>query len=386
MIIRDNYLEKIRPYYNERVIKIINGVRRCGKTTLIEQIIDELINNGVSNDHIYIIDFDKYENSIYTNSSKITKYLDSIIKDNKMYYLFFDEVQNLNDWSKLLGFYNSIKKISIFVTSSSYDLNNELSLINDYVWFTMYPISYKELCSIKEVDSKKYLSEYLKWGGMPYQLSNNNNSFKKTAMVNVYNTLIVKDIITRFNLKDVELLDRIINYILDNIPNQLSVKNMSKLFASYDRKVSLDTLYNYLECIESSFLLCKLERYDMKEKRIISGKAKYYLSDLSMYNLIDKEIDTKYKLENLIYLELISRGYDVKQAIVGLKEIDFIATKGKEKKYIEVCEYITEDIFKKYNRITDDVEKYIFSLDENNFSSKKVKHLNIIKFLLNKNF
>ena len=390
MIIREKYLASIRPYYDKRIIKIINGVRRSGKTTLIEQIIDELLANGVKKDHIHIMDYDKFENLQYTNSAIITKYIESIIKDNDMYYLFFDEVQNLNDWPKILGLNNIINRLSIFVTGSNSDLykDKNIDYITQYRVFTLYPLSYEEMCIEKSVDN--YLDEYLKWGGMPYLLNINNSNFKYTTTCDVYNSIIVKDIVNRYNVKDIELLNRIINYILSNIPNTFSVTNMSKYFASYDRKVSLDTMYNYLNYIDSSFLLCKLDRYSMSENRIISGKYKYYVSDFSFYNIIDKEVDRKYKLENLVYLELKSRGYDVKQAIVGLKEIDFIATKDKKKKYIEVYEYLTDDIrdkaFKKYNRINDGVEKYIFSLDTENYSTKTVKHVNIMDFLTNKKF
>lgn len=390
MIIREKYLEQIRPYYDARIIKIITGVRRSGKTTLIEQIIDELFANGVKKDHIYVMDYDKFENLQYTNTAIVTKYIQSIVKDNDMYYLFFDEVQNLNEWPKILGFYNIINRLSIFVTGSNSDLykDKNIDYITQYRTFTLYPLSYSEMCI--EKNTNNYLDEYLKWGGMPYLLGINNSSFKYTNTLDVYNSIIVKDIVNRYKVKDIELLNRIINYILNNIPNKFSVTNMSKYFASYDRKVSLDTMYNYLNYIDSSFLLCKLERYSINENRIVSGKYKYYVSDFSFYNIIDKEIDTKYKLENLVYLELISRGYDVKQAIVGLKEIDFIATKNKRKKYIEVYDYLTDDIrdkaFKKYNRITDGVEKYIFSLDTNNYSTKNVKHINIIDFINSKNF
>ena len=365
MIIREKYLASIRPYYDKRIIKIINGVRRSGKTTLIEQIIDELLANGVKKDHIHVMDYDKFENLQYTNSAIITKYIESIIKDNDMYYLFFDEVQNLNDWPKILGLNNIINRLSIFVTGSNSDLykDKNIDYITQYRVFTLYPLSYEEMCIEKSVDN--YLDEYLKWGGMPYLLNINNSNFKYTTTYDVYNSIIVKDIVNRYNVKDIELLNRIINYILSNIPNTFSVTNMSKYFASYDRKVSLDTMYNYLEYINSSIIK-------------------------SLIKLNGEEVDRKYKLENLVYLELISRGYDVKQAIVGLKEIDFIATKDKKKKYIEVYEYLTDDIkdkaFKKYNRINDGVEKYIFSLDTENYSTKTVKHVNIMDFLTSKNF
>ena len=390
MIIREKYLEQIRPYYDKRIIKIINGVRRSGKTTLIEQIIDELLANGVKKDHIYVMDYDKFENLQYTNNAIITKYIKSIVKDNDMYYLFFDEVHNLNEWPKILGFYNIINRLSIFVTGSNSDLykDKNIDYITQYRTFTLYPLSYDEMCV--EKNTNDYLEEYLKWGGMPYLLNISNSSFKYTSTYDVYNSIIVKDIVNRYNVKDIELLNRIINYILNNIPNQFSVTSMSKYFASYDRKVSLDTMYNYLNYIDSSFLLCKLDRYSMSEKRIVSGKYKYYVSDFSFYNLIDKEINKKYKLENLVYLELLSRGYDVKQAIVGLKEFDFVATKDKKQKYIEVYEYLDDEIrdkaLKKYNRINDGVEKYIFSLDTKDYSTKNVKHINIMDFLLNKKF
>lgn len=185
MVIRENYLEKIRPFYHLDYIKILMGIRRCGKSTLIYQIIDELKRDGIDDEHIHVIDFDLYENNCFINTAKLTTYIESLIKDSEKYYLFFDEVQNVTDFYKVINSFNLSLNVSIFITGSNCDLTSsyDISLINKYISFTIYPLTFKEVCALKNISNlesqEKLLSDYLKWGGMYQILDITNDRFKK---------------------------------------------------------------------------------------------------------------------------------------------------------------------------------------------------------------
>lgn len=383
MISRENYLKNIRPYYNKNIIKIIKGVRRSGKSSLLSNIIYELLQSGVDEAHISIIDFDLYDNSKYTNTAFLTKYLKELIKDNKMYYLFFDEVQNIKDWEKIIGKFSLNKNVSIFVTGSNSDLLNDKTkkYLSNNVCFNIFPFTYKE------IKDKVSFDNYLKWGGMPLIINCEESNTKKSYIMDVYNSIIMKDIVNRFNVKDIQLLNNIISYILSNISEPFSVTKMAKYFETYDRKISLDTMYNYLDYISKSFMLQKVERYDVNENKILSGKYKFYLIDFNFINIINNKPNKKYLLENIIYNELLYNGYEVKQGVIGSKQIDFIAFKDNKKIYIDIYEELKgkedlDKVYRKFSRIKDG-KKYIFSLDEYDYSKKNIKHINIIDYLIN---
>ena len=383
MISRENYLKQIRPYYHKNIIKIIMGVRRSGKSILLSNIIYDLLKDGVEESHINIIDFDLYDNNKYTNTSNLTKYLKEKIIDGKMYYLFFDEVQNIKDWEKVVGQLSTSNNVSIFVTGSNSDLidSKKMKYVNNNICFNIFPFSYKEL------KDKISFEDYLKWGGMPLTINSDSNT-KKTYIMDVYNSIIVKDIVNRFNVKDIELLNNIISYILSNISEQFSVTKMAKYFETYDRKISLDTMYNYIDYISRTFMLQKTDRYDVKEDKKLSGKYKYYLIDFNFLNIVNSKPSRKYLLENIVYNELVSNGYKVYQGIVGSKVIDFVAIKGNKKIYIDVYDKLLDisDIdsaYRKFSRIKN-AEKYILSLDDKDLSKRDIKHKNILDFLLNK--
>lgn len=393
MIIRENYLAQIREFYHENNIKVLMGVRRVGKSTLIHQIILELKESNIDDDHIYIIDFDLYENNIYTNTSKLTTYIESLIKDDKKYYIFFDEIQNVIGWEKVINSFNSTQNVSIFVTGSNCDLvsSEYTSFINKYISFNIYPLSFKEICSLKNItnpdDCFNFISEYLKWGGMPQLLEVSNEHAKQTSIIDIYNSIVVNDIVKRFNVKDVALLNRIVNYIFSNIAKPFAVNDMARYLDDYTRKVSLDTMYNYLEYISKTSLVTKAERYDLVTKRTIAGKYKYYLTDFSSSNIFRTINDEKRLLENLIFNELVSRGYKVNLCNISNRDIDFIATKDKEVLYFQVYPNLQDDklrnkVFNDYKYINDNYPKYVISYDKEDFSREGIIHVNVLDFLL----
>lgn len=395
MIIRENYLNKLRPYYHDKTIKMIMGVRRAGKSTLINQIIDELVNDKIDKDHIHVINFDMFDYTMYTNTALFTNYLRGIIKDNNKYYIFIDEIQNVKGWEKIISLFNTSFNLSIFVTGSNINLNESeyIKYLDNIICINIFPLTYKEVYNIKKGNKNTIFEEYLNYGGMPLTINELDYNVRRTYIMDVYNSIVVKDIVDRYTVKDVALFNKMVNYILLNLPNQFSVNSMTKFFETYDRKVSLDTMYNYLEYISKTGMFSKIERYNVLSNRVIAGKYKFYLSDFNFINLLDMKLDNirKYKLECIVCNELLYRGYDVKQAIVGSKEIDFIVSKDSNKYYIQVIdsiedEDIRKEVFRKYKYIKDNYPKYILTMDNKDYSSDGVIHKNIIDFLLEENY
>lgn len=400
MIIRERYLKEIRKFYDQDLIKVIIGIRRCGKSVLMKQIIDELKTKGIDEEHIIYINFEDYDYDIYTDSHKFHDFVKAKIKDNKKYYLFFDEIQNVDKWEKVINSFKVTLNVSIFLTGSNSDiLSGELAthISGRYVSFKISPFSFKEVCELKNVlDKNKYelldvFEEYVKWGGLPQVFMQVDDMSKKTYLNDVYNSIIVKDIVTRFNVKDVDLLNRIITYILTTPANTFSAESLSKYFESISRSVSLETIYNYIDYITRAMLIEKSSRYDIRGKRILTGKYKYYLTDLGFTNILSegKKEQLGAYLENIVYNELINRGYTVYIGTNDASEVDFIATRFQEKIYIQVAyllaneETITRE-FNAFNNIKDNYPKYVISLDNFDFSKDGIIHKNIIEWLLEK--
>ena len=400
MIIRERYLKEIRKFYDQDLIKVIIGIRRCGKSVLMKQIIDELKTKGIDEEHIIYINFEDYDYDIYTDSHKFHDFIKAKIKDNKKYYLFFDEIQNVDKWEKVINSFKVTLNVSIFLTGSNSDiLSGELTthISGRYVSFKISPFSFKEVCELKNVlDKNKYelldvFEEYVKWGGLPQVFMQVDDMSKKTYLNDVYNSIIVKDIVTRFNVKDVDLLNRIITYILTTPANTFSAESLSKYFESISRSVSLETIYNYIDYITRAMLIEKSSRYDIRGKRILTGKYKYYLTDLGFTNILSegKKEQLGAYLENIVYNELINRGYTVYIGTNDASEVDFIATRFQEKIYIQVAyllaneETITRE-FNAFNNIKDNYPKYVISLDNFDFSKDGIIHKNIIEWLLEK--
>ena len=400
MIIRERYLKEIRKFYDQDLIKVIIGIRRCGKSVLMKQIIDELKTKGIDEEHIIYINFEDYDYDIYTDSHKFHDFVKAKIKDNKKYYLFFDEIQNVDKWEKVINSFKATLNVSIFLTGSNSDiLSGELAthISGRYVSFKISPFSFKEVCELKnDLDKNKYelldvFEEYVKWGGLPQVFMQVDDMSKKTYLNDVYNSIIVKDIVTRFNVKDVDLLNRIITYILTTPANTFSAESLAKYFESISRSVSLETIYNYIDYITRAMLIEKSSRYDIRGKRILTGKYKYYLTDLGFTNILSegKKEQLGAYLENIVYNELINRGYTVYIGTNDASEVDFIATRFQEKIYIQVAyllaneETITRE-FNAFNNIKDNYPKYVISLDNFDFSKDGIIHKNIIEWLLEK--
>ena len=399
MIIREIYLSKIRPFYDQDLIKVIMGIRRCGKSVLLLQIIDELKEKGIEEKQIIYINFENEDYSFIKNDIDLHNYIKEKITNKEKYYLFFDEIQNVKDWEKAINSFKTSKNVSIFITGSNSDLlSGELAthLAGRYVSFKIYPLTFSEVCELKNIKEKEDIEEefddYITWGGMPQRFMLTDEMQTKTYLSDVYDSIVVKDIITRFGIKDLDLFNRIVEYIVTTPSQNFSAESLSNYFANKDnREVSKVTLYNYLEYMSKAMLINKADRYDIRGKRILNGKYKYYLTDLGLGQVknIGKRQQLGAYLENIVYNELISRGYDVKIGNLEKAEIDFIATRFKEKIYIQVAYILADDTvidreFGAYKGIEDNYPKYVLTMDKHDFSQEGIIHKNVIDWLLEK--
>ena len=397
MIIREKYLSKIRPFYDQDLIKVIMGIRRCGKSVILLQIIDELKEKGIPESQIIYINFENEDYSFIKDDLDLHNYIKEKIINTEKYYLFFDEIQNVKHWEKAINSFKASKNVSIFITGSNSDLlSGELAthITGRYVSFKVYPFTFKEVCELKNLTDKQDIetafNDYIIWGGMPQRFMMTDEFQVRTYLTDVYDSILVKDIISRFNIKDLDLFNRVVEYIVTTQSQNFSADNLSNYFANKDdRDVSKNTLYNYLEYMAKAMLVNKAERYDVRGKRILTGKYKYYLTDLGLGQIKNtgKRLQIGAYLENIVYNELISAGYDVKIGGIDKGEIDFIATRFKEKIYIQVAYILADDSvvereFGAFKTIEDNFPKYVLTMDKLDFSQDGIIHKNIIDWLL----
>lgn len=396
MIKREKYLEDIRPFYDEDLIKVITGIRRCGKSTLLEQIESELL-TSIDKDHIISMNFEDVRYSDIENFKELNNYIINLIKDEKKYYLLFDEIQNITDWEKTINSLKATQNVSLFITGSNSDLlSSDLAtyLSGRYVSFKMQPFTFSEVCKLKNtIDYENTFLDYIKWGGMPQRFRFDGEQQLRTYLSDVYDSIVMKDIIKRFKITDLDLFNRIVEYIMTTPSQSFSADSLANYLKEKDnRNVSKETIYNYLEYMCKGLLVSKVDRYDVRGKRILNGKYKYYLADLGLGRIMNtsKKEQLGAYIENVVYNELIYRGYEVKIGTLENGEIDFIALKDGKKEYYQVC-YILGDNdgvinreFGAYKGIDDNYPKYVISTDKFDMSQDGIIHKNIINWLLEK--
>ena len=396
MIKREKYLEDIRPFYDEDLIKVITGIRRCGKSTLLEQIESELL-TSIDKDHIISMNFEDVRYSDIENFKELNNYIINLIKDERKYYLLFDEIQNITDWEKTINSLKATQNVSLFITGSNSDLlSSDLAtyLSGRYVSFKMQPFTFSEVCKLKNtIDYENAFLDYIKWGGMPQRFRFDGEQQLRTYLSDVYDSIVMKDIIKRFKITDLDLFNRIVEYIMTTPSQSFSADSLANyLKEKDDRNVSKETIYNYLEYMCKGLLVSKVDRYDVRGKRILNGKYKYYLADLGLVRIMNtsKKEQLGAYIENVVYNELIYRGYEVKIGTLENGEIDFIALKDGKKEYYQVC-YILGDNdsvinreFGTYKGIDDNYPKYVISTDKFDMSQDGIIHKNIINWLLEK--
>lgn len=401
MLLREDYLSKIRGFYDSDLIKILVGIRRCGKSVILNQIMEELRNKRkIDEEHIIFINFEFIEFEDLLDYKKLNKYIKAKIQDNKIYYLFLDEVQNVDNFEKVVNSLRaSIKNISIFLTgSNSKMLSDELSsvLSGRYVLFYINPLSYKEYVSLTKKDGRDLDTfwDYAKWGGLPNRCEFTNEIDIKNYLHSVYDSIILRDVVKRLNLKDTVLFDKILQYLIEIAGREFSADNIIKYLDKENKKISNETLYNYIDALCKALILRKVYRYDIAGKGVLKTLNKYYATDLGIAQIKNNnpEFKSYVVLENIVYNELIIRNYEVYVGKTKSGEVDFLAKKDGNIKYIQVAyemkgnDNTIEREFGAYKSIEDNYPKYVISLDKVDLSRDGIIHLNLIDFLLGEEF
>ncbi len=400
MIKREIYLNKIREFYDETtLIKIIYGLRRSGKSVILTQIIDEIKQKKVKDDHIIYINFESLDFSDINTAKDLDIFIKSQVKDDKIYYVFLDEIQKINQFEKAINSLRITNKFSIFVTGSNSRITfSELStdLSGRYVSFKINPLTFKEIVELtntKKEDYEKLLFDVFEWGSLPQRFSFKEENSKFTYISDVYDSIILKDIVERLKIKDVTSFNKILQYLLEIEGREFSATNVIEYLKKENSEISTQTLYSYLEALCSAFIINKVNRYDVHGKSILKSLNKYYASDLGIKKIKTNQKDVNYSncLENIVYNELIARGYEVYIGKTKKGEVDFVISKQKEIKYVQVTyllasEDTIEREFGAYKPIDDNYEKYVISMDKLDFSRNGIKHINIIDFLMGNEF
>ena len=400
MLIREKYLKKIRGFYHtESLIKIIYGMRRSGKSVILTQIIDELKQNGISEDNIIYINFESLKYDFIKDAKDLFNYIESLKINNNKYYVFLDEIQKIENFEKGINSLRITNNYSIFITGSNsrmtfLELSTDLS--GRYVSFRINPLSFKEIVELtntKEKDYEKLLYDVFKWGGLPQRFIFEKDEDKISYLSSVYDSIILKDIVERLGIKDIASFNKVLQYILDIESREFSRDNVIEYLKKEYHEIANDTLYNYLEAFTTTFIMNKIYRYDIHGKNILKTLNKYYANDLGIKQIKTNNENINYSvaLENIVYNDLIGKDYKVYVGKTKKGEIDFIATKNNKFKYIQVCYDLTNeetrnrefDAFKELDKSTD---KYIITLTKENYSTEDIRQIYIYDFLMDDDF
>ncbi len=395
-ILRTEYLQILKDFKDKDIIKIITGIRRCGKSTLMNIFQDYLRENDVDESHIISINFEDYNYIDLTEPKALHTYVQDKIVDSKMYYVFFDEIQNVKDFPRVVSSLNLKKNVDIYLTgSNAYMLSSEIAtlLSGRYVEIKMLPLSFKEFVEFigdRKDLGKKYL-DYLRYSSFPYTTMLEENEERITEYLQgIYSTVMLKDILSRKNVSDTMMLESVIHFMFDNIGNLTSTKKISDTMTSDGRKIDVKTIEKYISALMESFIVYRAKRYDIKGKNYLKTLDKYYVVDIGLrYMLLGtKNSDVGHILENVIYLELIRRGYKVYVGKVESEEVDFVAINSKETIYYQVSASVRDNAtlvreLRPLQKITDHYPKYILTLDEDPEADYEgIRRINAIDFLL----
>ena len=393
---RETYLEQIRPYYDSDIIKVITGVRRCGKSTLLDTIKDELIEKGVPGDNIIYLNLEDMDYEYIVDASDLNKEIKSRINREGKYYIFLDEIQHVKNFEKALASFRATLDVSLFVTgSNSTLLSGELTtlLTGRTVEFEILPFSFYEMKQYYEINrmewSEEMFSNYLKWGGFPLRFDYKDEASVHRYLSNLYDSIVNRDIIGKSRSADKKSFKDISLYILANAGEELSIDNIIAAYKKDNKEVSRRTIYNYLERMKKAYLIHGVGRYNIVGKSALSNREKQYAVDTGFRTINTNTINYEdtFFLENIIYNELIARGYTVYAGKTYKGEIDFVAIKGGKKCFIQVAYLLANEEtvkreFGAYSKITDASPKYVMSLDKIDLSRGGIVHMNIIDFLL----
>ena len=400
MINRSLYINKIKAFIDKPFIKVITGIRRSGKSSILQLLKSEIIQRGVEEQQVLFINFESFNYAEIKTGDHLYAYVKKQLISGKRYYILLDEIQEVSGWEKAVNSFVLDFNADVYITgSNSHLLSSELAtfLAGRYVEFQIQTLTFRESISFNnEWQNGKYsrlekFNYFLRMGGFPV-LHTSNYSMESAYKIvfDIYSSAILRDTVQRYKVRDVELLERIVKYVFDNIGNSFSAKKVADYFKSQQRKMDLNTVYNYLNALESAFIIRRIQRYDVKGKELLKTQEKYYVSDPALVYAVMGYKDRLISgiLENIVLLELLSRDYEVAIGKVGSKEIDFIASKGNAKFYIQVAYLLPEKatVEREFNpllEIKDHYPKYVVTMDPLwTDTIEGVKHIHIADFLL----
>lgn len=399
MIKRELYIKKIRPFFNKNIIKILVGMRRSGKSVMLRLIKNELMATGAKEEQFIYVNFESEKNSALKYSDVLYKFvLDKTKEITGKAYIMLDEIQEVEEWQKVINSFMVDCDADIYITGSNAKLlSGEFAtyLAGRYVEIVIYPFSYSEVLDLYKADNNDFnenevFLEYLQFGGMPFL---HEIGYKPEASIqyltDIYNSVVLKDVVQRNNIRDVELLDRIIKFIISNVGSIFSSKSISDYLKNEQRTVAPETVYNYIAACENAYLFHRAPKQNLIGKALLRTQDKFFLSDHGIREAIygNNRRDVERTLENIVYMELLRRGYKVTVGSINGKEIDFVAEKRNEKMYIQVTYVMGSDEtikreFEPLTLIKDNYPKFVVSmLDEIDMSREGIRHINVRDFL-----
>lgn len=390
MIVRPQYLDILKKYRDVPLVKILAGIRRCGKSTILEMLQDDLLKSGVSSEHIISMRYTSEEFDDGLTDKDMYRLIKDKMTDNERYYLLLDEVQEITGWEKAVNSLLEDANTDIYVTGSNSKLmSSEIStyLTGRYISVPVFTLSFNEYLKFKKSDSrppKEMLNDYLRIGGFPIvALSNFDERSAYQIVEGIYNSVVTNDITRRHNITNFDLFNRVVKYIVENVGKTFSANAIVKFLKSEGRALSVEAVYNYLEWLEKAFVIYRCQRYDLQGKSVLKTQEKFYLADVSLKYCImgfnPKSVATM--LENIVYFELRRKGYDVYVGKNETKEIDFVAVRRDERIYVQVCRNLPEESDREVANlleIRDHYPKYVVTLDElaaGNINGVKIMHL-----------
>ncbi|MBX2966872.1 MAG: ATP-binding protein [Cyclobacteriaceae bacterium] len=400
MISRPAYTQQLRLFIDKPQVKILTGIRRSGKSTVLRLLREELLSGGVKQEQVVLINLESFIHSELNTVPRLYEYVSSQIQKGKKYYLLLDEIQEVDAWEKAVNAFLVDFDVDIYLTgSNSHLLSSELAtyLAGRYVEIPVYTLSFTEFLEFRKhyfpgefQSSKDAFLRYLRSGGFPViHTANYYDDAAYKVVYDIYSSVILRDTVQRYKIRDVELLERVVKYAFDNIGNTFSGKNVADYFKSQQRKIDVNTVYNYLNALEGAFILYRVPRYDMKGREVLKTQEKFYISDVSLLYATMGFRDRMIAgiLENIVFLELKRRGYKVYVGKSDNKEIDFIAEKQNEKIYVQVAykldsEQTVEREFSTLVSVADQHPKFVVTLDDLwQDSIEGVRHIHIVDFL-----
>lgn len=398
MIPRNDYINFLINSKDKQIIKVVSGIRRCGKSTLFELYKDYLLKNGVDNSQIISINFEDIDYEDLQDYKILYKYVKDKLLDNKMNYIFLDEIQHVNNFEKAVDSLFIKKNVDLYITgSNAYFMSGELAtlLSGRYIELKMLPLSFSEYCvgNTEKISISEKYRKYIENSSFPYILNYNNNDKEIRDYLNsLYNTVLLKDVVARYRISDVMMLESVIKFVFNNIGNQLSLSKIANTMTSYGRKIDVKTVEKYIKALMDSLMIYQAKRYSIKGKQYLKTLEKYYVVDIGLrYMLLGKtNADVGHILENVVYLELIRRGYDVYVGQMGDLEVDFVAMNEDGITYFQVSASVRDKNtldreLGSLLKINDHYPKYILTLDDDPVADYNgIKRINVLYWLLKK--